>query len=422
MKKSEKDQPNIDHEPYRSARALIDDLRRTSTDGPAEIRGLLFVRGKLGGLHLDGGELARYRALAKLVGTEGAKRGHLSSSQTEGFFQDAILEALDVREARRDIDDDERTTAALVKLAGRLSAEPSTHRIYIAVEGITEDSLPHAFGEVTFVTGREARREILRPLGGGERAGTEAERLRERYPGTTACTEVLSGDHVDAGERGRRRIAEVLDVLNFYADVLEPPLGRPWVAVRGQRHQTWCGASVSDESSNVHFSDRWFPITLPRSTSDRAKELGYWRVSELLASGTRSRLEQRLVTALRHAGRASVAVEPERAVLGYMIALETALIGKNGGGGKLALRTAHVIARKVENRRKIVKRVQDLYEKRSRIVHAGDLEASSDDVAHARHYAKESILRLIFDEPYRAMKTIDELEEFFNDCVLGGAS
>jgi hypothetical protein len=144
----------------------------------------------------------------------------------------------------------------------------------------------------------------------------------------------------------------------------------------------------------------------------------------LLAKENRTEAEERLLAAFRWAGRATVAARPEEAFLLYAIALESLILGPTDGKRgeltyQLKVRAARLLARVLDRRTKISTRVQELYDVRSAIAHAGSREVDDVDLNGMRQLAKASIIAFLDRRDLLAM-THKELRDWFDAQALRG--
>jgi hypothetical protein len=400
--------------------ALVTRLRAADSGPVSRVKGLLFFRDKLGGLQLEGNDLREYRDVRDQVAKIGASRARLSPTTAEHHLQDAILEALDVLDDHLDTPFESRLDSALKKLAERLSTPPSAWTVFVPIDGLPTTGLPHTFGRVEFIRAHDARSRLL---AGGRRQKEIVDLVKKTFTKGVAVVDVSSGDDSEARAQALEVLHGTLDVLNFYADLLRPPYERCRVGVHGETFTGEVNSGLRNaDYMNVEYAGGcgWSSIALPNRNDETAIRLGYWKMSDVLSNESRSDLAQRLLTAFRLAGRATVAAREDQAFLTYMISLESALVRSNGGAGKLGIRCARLLAKSLPRRKKVLRRVKDFYELRSAIVHAGKLGVDTEARSQARYFAKECALRLLLDSPFAVFNNNAQLEDWFDDQVLGG--
>lgn len=68
------------------------------------------------------------------------------------------------------------------------------------------------------------------------------------------------------------------------------------------------------------------------------------------------------------------------------------------------------------------KSISDLYGLRSRIVHSGKTVVSGTDLALLRGYCRLAIFRMLNDPTFREITSNDDIEEWFEQQILGVAT
>jgi len=108
----------------------------------------------------------------------------------------------------------------------------------------------------------------------------------------------------------------------------------------------------------------------------------------------------------------------------YAIALESLILIENDREEltyRLRTRIAHLLGGENYSKRgKIAKQVRDLYTIRSRIVHSDKYQVTDADLNLIRYITKASILRILNDEPFSSMTSIQQLVEWFDKKILSG--
>jgi hypothetical protein len=142
-----------------------------------------------------------------------------------------------------------------------------------------------------------------------------------------------------------------------------------------------------------------YPETLQRMRTEYAFD----QLSGILAKQAtdRSELESVLVTAIRWLGRASAALEPPEELLMIAIALERLLASDEeewGGAAiseKVPRRASFLLSDEQAERKRIFGRTKELYNLRSRVVHAGSIRIEERDLVDMEAYARDCLLRLV---------------------------
>jgi hypothetical protein len=124
------------------------------------------------------------------------------------------------------------------------------------------------------------------------------------------------------------------------------------------------------------------------------------------------------------AGTACVESKPQLAFLLFAIALESVVLGKQIKAEityQLSARVAHLLASTIDARRSMVAQVNDLYKLRSAIVHSGENEVSETDMYTIRGICLSSLQTLATSPDFSAMKSVEDLDQWFEDRMLGGS-
>jgi hypothetical protein len=147
---------------------------------------------------------------------------------------------------------------------------------------------------------------------------------------------------------------------------------------------------------------------------------GGTRMSNLLVRG--GSFAGRLIAGFETAGAASVEARPHHSFLLFAIALESVVLGRNVQSEikcQLSVRVAHLLSARVESRRTIAKAVVDLYDIRSKIVHAGSSDVSQADVESMGDLCLNALFALATLPVFAQMNDGKDLDEWFNDRMLG---
>ena len=110
-------------------------------------------------------------------------------------------------------------------------------------------------------------------------------------------------------------------------------------------------------------------------------------------------MQELVLTAVRWAGRATIEATREESLLLFAIALECLVLPTRGAEltHRLSQRVAWILSGDPDQRRGLTKRVRELYEVRSRVVHDGHYEVTEFERNGIRAVAKEVIDRLLLD-------------------------
>lgn len=125
------------------------------------------------------------------------------------------------------------------------------------------------------------------------------------------------------------------------------------------------------------------------------------------------------------AGLACVEQRPHLSFLLFAIALESLILGtsnKSEIGFQLSSRVAHLISNKMQGRLAIASAVGNLYDLRSRVVHTGETEVGDSELRTIQHICLSSLYAMTVRSEFANMVTVDELENWFRDRLLGASS
>ncbi|MBI1983745.1 MAG: hypothetical protein HYS61_06070 [Acidobacteria bacterium] len=403
---------------------------------PEEFPQVFFTRGDLGGLMLWGDDASEYRSCLQnfwsAVGNRVEKT--ISLKEVETIIQVAILEALDVTESTGEPVFESRLAKSVEKLRSALGAQTVPWEAHLEVVGLGTDGLPSNFGGIEFHEVNDAalgklaeKRNLVTAPEAREKLSKWHSNLDGKIKGKTyACVTVRAVDSTAALHLAKKRLRLVLDAVNFYADCLLPrgmylclPGDAAFVSHcyqqfrGGPRPGFFSGSSL--DGPPPHFS-------LKQLFEGVAMGYGIQRVSGILEQEAMSDLEERILSALQWAGRASVNERREEAFLQFAIGLEVLLLRHTETEltYRLSLRAAHLLLKDFEGRKDLGKKVRDLYRVRSRVVHSGTLQVTDADLYRIRYFTKSAILALLTKPPFSEMKTDEELEHWFENQMLGG--
>jgi hypothetical protein len=408
-----------------------------------------FAKPELGGVSLWGQGLESYReCISLLTATINPKKSIESFSEraVEAALQDAMLKALDVAERRSDVTFDERLSDSLKELKALLSAQPATWDVYLQVEGLDLGYTCLTFGRAKFfiadeVVVRNLRRKIVSFVFSASQPFHEkkewARLFRQQIydhlsgrpfgPAVLAKLTVPAVDETAAQAAAERELSLTLDVLNFYTTVVHPRGTKIRVYAPGETARTSVLAFCFQENQkpqrarlNVTVRGPLAGFSVARLSLLDATHMGFAQASTILAKPTHSEFEERILAALRFAGRANVNDEREESFLGFAIALESLLGDKEGGEitFKLAVRCAHLLGATSDERKSIFDSVKKLYGVRSKIVHRGSTEVTDADLGQMRNIVLNAIVVALTSPDFAEIKRADEFLKWFDSKVL----
>jgi len=107
------------------------------------------------------------------------------------------------------------------------------------------------------------------------------------------------------------------------------------------------------------------------------------------------------------------------------LALEKVALGKENRSEithQLKTRVAHLIGAKFEGRRDVAMQMGRLYDRRSHIVHQGEIGVPNEEMSLMYLYCMTALHMLVLSPAFSGMKTNADLERWFSDRILEGTS
>lgn len=333
-----------------------------------------------------------------------------SRTNVSSLLQQAVV---DVRVHHSALPVDQRVSTAITKIEHELTSPPRPFTFCVPVEGI-RIGRPVNVGPVRFVKGSTLRPKKSAPV-----------MLGPTHP-VYGRVIAYAATREAAAELAYYQVQRALDAVNLYKDRFHPP--RQAAAflpgVRGltirttDYHQEGVTPVRNQWLEGGHRVGAW-PIELRAG----ANLPGFKKLSKLLdVEMPLNAAESRLISAVRWIGRASVDAWNEQAFVGYIIALESLILGAKKDSEltyRLRLRTARIVAASRAKERTVFRALGKLYEIRSAIVHRGTFNVSEEDCARARTYAIATILALLRDRSFIHLASDDAIEEWMECKLLG---
>ncbi|MBN1317521.1 MAG: hypothetical protein JXA42_18710 [Anaerolineales bacterium] len=397
--------------------------------------GLFFSVRDEGTLYLNGDDVKWYRkGLKSLIDAIDSEM--ISPKSVEKLYQRTIFSVLDLADKRRDKSFDQRLKIALNDLEQSLNAPLKTYAVYYPIGGLSEEGLPVQVGNVTFCLFQneqlEGFNEIVRAYSGDD---PNQFRIREdtidwinnsRIVGSpVGLVEVEAIDEEAAKVLAIKELSLTADIINFFSDLI--PYQKGYLFLPGERERASVNVPIITKGNQSAYSFEYtlagplMPVSLKvLRENDQERKLGFQEVSDLLER-KRNELESHLISAMQWAGKATAAIRKEEAFLWYAISLESLILMDNEIGElgyRLRTRAAHLLGKDLDGRKEISRKIREMYDIRSKIVHSGWFEVTDADLSLMRIFAKRSILTILNDEPFKSMKSVDALVGWFNDQVL----
>jgi len=300
------------------------------------------------------------------------------------------------------------------RIVASLKAHPDKWHVDMAVAGMSLDCVGQTFGKLQFL------RDTLK-----NRAAHPDENSDEGKVTTVFVRTCVEAIDIESALHAAIPIADQhLAVLNALFSDWQPSRfhlyrGEPEPFIRNSISRA---VKVGDGNTRTQFGSK--TVGMPLSRDDWGgflKMRGGAAVGDLLMQN--DTFASRVITGYMTAGTACVEPKPPLAFLLFAIALESVVLGNQTKGEityQLSTRVAHLLASTIAAKRSIVKQVNDLYGLRSAIVHSGENEISETDLYTIRAICLRSLSTLVTSSDFIGMKCVEELDQWFNDRMLGG--
>lgn len=374
-------------------------------------------------MFLEPETLAEYRDVRQKLLEKFAPDEDLSESAIDSALRTAVFEVVDIPK-RRDQNLSVRLDHALEKLRIFLVSPSEEYECWIEVGGLDVVSLPTCFGGVRFIVFGAEQIQNLKEAGQKKHIIGQLEgfidlltdRLLDR---PTAVVRVNARDKKAALSLAERKVRAIIECLNFFSDTIPGYHGSLFLPTNQESPSEVARLAVSDSGSmETDYSDDRpvgiFSIAEVRENAEEMVRCAFDRVESLLEKN-RNVVEELLLTAVRWAGRATVARTREESFLLFAIALECLVLptDKDELRYRLSQRVARLCGEDMDQRLELAKRTKKLYDVRSKIVHSGYYEVTEDERDEIRIAARVVILRLLTDPDVEKYGKLDKLHEYF---------
>jgi hypothetical protein len=132
-------------------------------------------------------------------------------------------------------------------------------------------------------------------------------------------------------------------------------------------------------------------------------------------------IEKRILTSVEWIGKAIQEVDKSKSLVQFVFAIEALLqpdkkeLLSPSIVSQFSDWVAFIISDKKEERKKIAKHFKELYSKRSAIAHGAEKEVTIEDLTLARDITNLTIVKFLTQEPFKKMKTMEELRNYMID-------
>jgi hypothetical protein len=399
----------------------LDSSKPAAEDQPATVstRSMyLFQRQELGSIALMDSDAGEFRdRLLDLYHAVPQGTDQISLRAVESEVHEAVLKAFLPNKEDVKLPFTHRLTDALVELRGRLRRAPTPWWIHLEVSGLVKEELPRKVGSVEFYVRSHAASELPQPGG-----------LTQGIVTTTyASVPVKAADSDAAKELAIRELRQTIDLLNYFGGLLGNREARVYLPWEARAYSLNAGIS---QTEGHHFTLRhheWHGPYIPfylnlLFETEKAKRAGFPRALEIASKANRSSLEERLLSAIQWAGRATVEERREEAFVLFTVALESLLVDKHEKDQitqRFAIRGAHLIGKDYDSRKLLYERLKKLYALRSKIIHSGSTEIADADRNAIAHFVRVAIFTMLKLKPFSDMRTVEEFHTWCEDRILG---
>jgi hypothetical protein len=425
------------------------------------------------GMMLIGDEADEFaRCLDHFVEANEVESGLFSRRGLKELMRNTLIKAGSPEEGESQLTE-AKVRAALKVLRDGLRAKPKRYIVYLPVQGVDPANLPVTVGKVTFYAGNSQHLVDLQAyLKSGIDTWTNDQSSKDGFGAWTAkavrqhlqsqvvaAVEVESGDDDNASFKALAICRDTLDVINFFADAMYGENMKACVSVVGEGQPV--ESQLTDEDKRklvITLREKYeeADYVVPLKTGDSERQIAalhqrivasgpliglripkndaspsraelnrvFARLSELMTKDEPTEIEERVLAAIRWAGRATVKRRREEAFLLYAISLESLVLGREKNAEityRLKLWTAHLLKQDAAGRKKLGDRLKELYDIRSAIVHAGSFDVKERQLHDMRRYAKQAALTVLMASHFQHIKTNNELNQWLENSVLGGS-
>jgi hypothetical protein len=320
-----------------------------------------------------------------------------------------------------------RAEQLLADLDAGYQAYLKRHTVLVPLSGITMHESELVIGQVAIK--KIAPDELRRRL--GMHAGTQFGRHLIESLGNLVVAEFSAiAEPVRAKEIALDETRRAMDLLRYAIPFIVPECFKRLsvnVGITGDITEAEIRAVIlpcEDDRSITFTSENKgpiLPLAVSRETIDKLRECGAQDVAAILAKAAPclSDFERVLLRGIHWFGNALPQREPENELLSLVTCLETFLTPRDGNpiGTAIAEGVALLLGNTLDERKKLKKRVKDLYGKRSSVSHGGEKAVLESDLAELREIAKRLIRRMI--SLSTGIQSQKELLESIEDQKLG---
>lgn len=427
-------------EGLKKLRTLIPQLVHGSSTGLSSRPTRMFYQEGLGGLTFDGELAAEYeRVLQQLTPDEetGLTR---TRGETDKLLSTGVLKALDIREKQTGTTLEQRIGNEIKALKDQLTAPLMKWKVWRRIHGLKIPTEGFQFGQVWFCgpqheTAKATKAVIEAKIDAMPPTIVKWHRENLSLWSDSSDDAVLCRVEVQAtGGESARHLAKVeLDaafpILNLFASFVTPRFSMPTLALQ----ETSAPRSETDfalgETGLWHWQMTTSRIVGSFDVAALRRNESIWnsvqKANAMLQKPGNDKFGERLLSAMKWAGKGAVAQNKDEAFLFYAIALESLILGGRHNvqlSYRLRLRVGQVLGRKKPGKMRLRDVTQTLYDVRNAIAHNGKTDVASVDLDDLRYIFESCFERILCHDEFAAIATDDALEAWFEDALMNEPS
>lgn len=214
---------------------FIRSIHEGLSHGPEDTHpNLVLSKENEGSVLLSDPETTEFKGLATQLLLHFGKKEEISRQTIEGYLQQAIFSALDIRSLNA-LPFERRLDGAVTQVIKRLAESPAEHTCYVPVGGIANEGLPFRLGPLRFVVLNEY--QLRRLAKSNKPLAAEAMEIRRHilsdlkeidiWHKAVAEVSARAKDFEAASTLAVGQTRRTLRVINFFADLV--PYSHGWV-------------------------------------------------------------------------------------------------------------------------------------------------------------------------------------------------
>ncbi len=405
-----------------------------SEDLDLESAGQFFSKQGHGIVFLSPEETRNYREVVADIMQAYAKDELISRRAVEKELQEALFTAFGTADSSDDTGFKQRLAKALQKLDAQLRRETTSYLFFVPVGGAGVGGLPYTFGKLRFVIFNDLQLRRFR-MASSKHKVSEREiaerlnivrRLKESdniWNKPCAIIKVKARDREAASYLARLEAQNTFDTINFFANLI--PYLHGSLYLPGENESRLMTIPVLEDSGSFSILRNRVgplePFDFNKFRNAKHIQVLVRRLHNFSKTVVLKEVEDILLTAVRWAGRAAFESRKEHAFLLYAIALESVVLPSGDTeqlSYRLRMRVAHLLEKRISGREELVKKVKNLYDIRSRIVHSGWYYLADEDLDDMRNICYSVLLQLLSHRALSRMTSAFDLNRWFERRML----